>query len=361
MKSVDKYNMIKKYNYFNTSDENSIDISYYIYNRLMENNFEMSISPINIGIRITNRCKFNCKGCFVNKKEEDMNFENFKKIFNNLPQKPFYVYLTGGDPFLNEDIFDMIEYLHFNRIKVNIHTTGIVEEKTIYRIFEVHKKISSMQISIDSISRFDKIRINKNLNNPISKIQKFIKTFNKYIDLKVNFVLRNENKNDIFEVIDFCDKCDIKRMSISPLISREKCKFDIFNMDYYFDIIKYISNKNVRLSSEPFCHPMSLHYKYTNSSNCVERFYCPAGKTECEIDVNGNVYACPFLYNDEFKFGNIFYENFNNIWKKENKLTSLEWSKNKKCLNCDIYDKCGGGCCAYAYINGSDYDLRCNL
>lgn len=360
MKLIDKYKFIKEYNYYNTSKENDIDIAYYIYNRLIDCGFEMSVSPINLGIRITNKCNFNCKDCFVSKGLNELNFDKFLKIFEKLPQKPFYVYLTGGDPFLNGDIFKMIDFLYLNNIKLNIHTTGVVEKNILYKIVENYKKINSMQISIDSINNFDKIRLSK-YKDPLREIIKFIEILKNKIDLKVNFVLREENKYDIFDVINFCDKYGIKKLNISPIISKNNSSNDILNLDFYFKILKYISNKNVRLCSEPFCHAMSLNYIYTKDLKNVERFYCPAGKTECEIDINGNVYACPFLYNDDFKFGNIFIDDFESIWKINNRLTRLEWSQNEKCKKCIIYNKCGGGCCAYSYINNSEYDERCNL
>lgn len=355
------YKFIKDYEYYNTSKDNDVDIAYYIYNRLMENGNEVTSSPVNLGIRITNKCRFNCKDCFVNKGSEEMNYDNFLKIFQKLPQKPYYVYLTGGDPFLNKDIFKMIDYLFRKNIKINIHTTGVIDKKIYEQLLFNIKKINNLQISIDSISNFNKIRFNKFVFDPIKEIEKFVKIFKKHIDLKVNFVLRDENKDDIYEVVDFCEYHGINILSISPLIDKKNTFFDKLNMEYYYEIIKYISGKSVRLTSEPFCHPMSLNYKFLKNEDDVERFYCPAGKTECEIDVNGDVYLCPFLYFKALKSGNILHDDFSKIWNSNNVLGRLTWSKRKKCINCKIYEKCGGGCYAYAYVNDKNYDERCNI
>lgn len=355
----EKYREIKNYKYVDTTKGN-IDIAYYIYQRLLQCNLEQSISPINIGFRITNSCYFNCKDCFVKKGNNYMSLYKFKKLYKKFPQKPRYIYLTGGDPFLNKEIFEIINFIYLENIKLNIHSTGIVSDDCLEKIYNNSHKIDSIQISIDSIKNFSTIRVS-NLKNPLYEIEKFIKKLNDKINLNVNFVLRSSNKFEIFDVINFCETNNIKEFNISPVISNNNFEHVFDDLNYYHDIIKFLKTKNLKLKSEPFCHPMSINYKYNKDITKVERFYCPAGKTECEIDMNGDVYPCPFLYFNEFKYGNLLKDKFSDIWKPTNKLSQMKWSRAKKCISCNIYEKCGGGCYAYAYNNKNFFDERCNL
>lgn len=354
-----KFLEIKNYDYIVDTDTD-VDIAYYIYQKLLMCGKEQAIAPKNIGFRITNKCLFDCDDCFVKKRNNDLTYSKFIKIMEKFPQKPFYVYLTGADPFLNKDIFLMIDYLYRKNIKINIHSTGIVKNMVLNEIMHNSHKIDSIQISIDSISNFTKYRCT-NTKKPLDEIRRFISYLKDSIHLKVNFVLRKDNKEEIYEVIDFCEKNRIEELSISPIITHDKDKIVYDDISYYHRIIRYISGKNVVLDSEPFCHCMSFNFKHLKNLEKVERFYCPADKTECEVDMSGNVYPCPFLYNENYIYGNLLKNDFDEIWNNDNKLANLLWTKLDKCIQCVVLDKCGRGCYAYAYINGEKFDKRCNI
>lgn len=110
---------------------------------------------------------------------------------------------------------------------------------------------------------------------------------------------------------------------------------------------------------EPYCHPFSIKlikgYKFVEN----DRFYCPAGKTELEIDFNGNVYPCPFMNKEEYILGNVYEDNLKDIWNRESPCQVMKWTENSYCKECVAYNYCGGGCIASAIINKLDYDSRC--
>lgn len=77
-------------------------------------------------IAITHRCNLECNYCYVpNKDRADMPLEQFKDIVDKVPHCT--VCLTGGEPTLREDLFDILRILKRNpKIRyVSIATNGI--------------------------------------------------------------------------------------------------------------------------------------------------------------------------------------------------------------------------------------------
>ncbi|HEK9182731.1 TPA: SPASM domain-containing protein, partial [Streptococcus equi subsp. equi] len=90
--------------------------------------------------------------------------------------------------------------------------------------------------------------------------------------------------------------------------------------------------------------------------------YCPAQKTEFEIDMYGDVYPCPFLHDKIHLMGNLISDDFETIWYSGvEQLNRRAWSSNDSCKNCKLFNDCGGGCYAMAFVSQLEYDKRCIL
>ena len=117
-------------------------------NNIFLSNFLRLRSPYKITFACTYRCNLKCKTCFIWKKKKsgnELSLEEIEKIFRNT--KIQWLNLTGGEPFLREDIVDVVEII-VKRSKpyiVNITTNGFLTDKIIELIREI-KKINSNQI-----------------------------------------------------------------------------------------------------------------------------------------------------------------------------------------------------------------------
>lgn len=79
-----------------------------------------------IMVPITHRCNLECNFCFVpNREREDMPIEQFKDIVDKIPDCTLCV--TGGEPTLREDLFDILNILKRNpKIRhISMATNGI--------------------------------------------------------------------------------------------------------------------------------------------------------------------------------------------------------------------------------------------
>ncbi|HEO6754741.1 TPA: SPASM domain-containing protein [Streptococcus agalactiae] len=341
---------------------NDFDLPYYIYSRLKSDINEKAVSPLKIGLKITNACHFRCPYCFVIKEEDFLSFDNLKIIIAKLPQLPYEVYLTGGEATLHPEFSKIVDYLVELGILVKLHTTGVIIEKSRKYILSNLDKFSSIQISIDSIENFDKLRPNKIDINPLEQICSFVKDClsKHYQKLLVNIVISSLNIHELDEIINFCYKQGLRRIQLSSIFSihNRLLVSDEQYADYYNNLIMKFSNQGMKFLTSPFCHPWSLAIK--NGVEYNSPLYCPAQKTEFEIDMHGDVYPCPFLHDETHLMGNLLTNDFELVWSSGvDRLNRTTWSNDTKCKNCKLFKDCGGGCYAMAFVSKREYDKRC--
>lgn len=73
-------------------------------------------------------CFLNCNWCFNknNLKSTLLNYESAVKIIEDNKEYISSVCLSGGEPFLSKDFYDICEYVKDNGLKLKINTSGIV-------------------------------------------------------------------------------------------------------------------------------------------------------------------------------------------------------------------------------------------
>ena len=122
--------------------------------------------PINYTISLLYTCNSRCKTCNIYKKKaKNLNLEEYKKIFKSIGKSPYWITLSGGEPFLRNDIADIC-YALYTECKpkiINIPTNGILTNKITEQVHKIANMCPKTQIiinlSIDGIEdEHDEIR-----------------------------------------------------------------------------------------------------------------------------------------------------------------------------------------------------------
>lgn len=116
--------------------------------------------PWNIILFVTSNCNSKCRHCFFWKnidnpnKPQDLTLEEIEKISKNLG-KVYWLYLSGGEPFLRNDLSEIVAiFRRNNKAKIiSIPTNGILTDviiKETRRILEENPGINlNLQLSLD--------------------------------------------------------------------------------------------------------------------------------------------------------------------------------------------------------------------
>lgn len=124
------------------------------------------LSPMNLTLSVSFSCNSRCKTCNVyNRKSQELSLEEWRKIFQSLKKTPFWVTISGGEPFLYKDIEALVGYLYDNCRPsiINIPTNGLLYERIPIIVKQIARHCIKSQIvinlSIDEIEgRHDAIR-----------------------------------------------------------------------------------------------------------------------------------------------------------------------------------------------------------
>ena len=122
--------------------------------------------PMNLTLSVTYKCNSRCKTCNVYERNvEEFTFEEWQKVFKKIGKAPFWVTISGGEPFLRKDLPDIIKSLYdiCRPSIINIPTNGLLNIKIPETVKEITEHCKKSQIvinvSIDDIDeKNDEIR-----------------------------------------------------------------------------------------------------------------------------------------------------------------------------------------------------------
>ena len=116
----------------------------------MSNNIYKAPAPTDMCIITTYRCPMRCKMCDIWQNPTEKSKEIQPKELEVLPHVKF-VNITGGEPFIREDLDEIVEVLFSKAPRVVISTSGWFEE----RIIKLAEKFLNIgiRISIEGLSQ----------------------------------------------------------------------------------------------------------------------------------------------------------------------------------------------------------------
>ena len=326
-----------------------------------------------VSVEVTKGCNLTCQHCSVAAGSPRENELSVSEI-NTLLREVIYlmkgrkeVVITGGEPFLRSDIFDILELgqsLGFKRILLLTNGTLIGEEIG-EKLSELNQRIESqntqetlkqqlsIQVSIDGREpTHDSIRGKNAWKRAINGI-KILKEHDIFTSMAM--VLNDKNIVDVPAVIELAGTLDCS-LGFSSMVQTGRGGSGVLNsvnssrvipvvMEYMERdprYIKYLAN---------FPHsPYVIAFQ-----NLIKFRYCGTGWATVYINSGGDVFPCQIGATvPEFKVGNIRQTSFTEIWEHApllKKLRNLHVDTlNEQCAACEIRYFCGGGCRTEAYL-----------
>ncbi|MBQ1185789.1 MAG: radical SAM protein [Muribaculaceae bacterium] len=277
----------------------------------------MSKLPTDISIITTYRCPMRCQMCNIwqnpTKKEEEITAKDLK-ILPNFK----FVNITGGEPFVREDLGEIVELMFTKSPRIVISTSGWFED----RVIDIAKHFPNIGIRLSIEGMKAK---NDELRGREGGFEKGVRTLRRLREMGIKDVgfgitVSNHNSADMLELYELAKELDMEFATAAFHNSFYFHKYDnvITNKDEVTSNFMKLIEMQLR---EP--HPKSWFRAYFNMGlinyiNGGKRLLpCEAGTVNFFIDPWGEVYPCNGLEESKWKksMGNIRKaEKFEDIW-----------------------------------------------
>jgi|GEM_PF-311967 len=315
---------------------------------------ESSSGIYEIVVAITGKCNFKCSFCYSNSNEstvEEIPLEKLKEIFDEAKSLGVQIVaISGGEPFLHRDFFEILAYAKKCVRVVMVSTNGFFINE------EVAKKLKDLKIDNVQLSLEGEKDINDSLRGVkgayIKAIQALIYLKQNNIDVTLTPTIQKNNYNNIYHVWELAKKYKAD-MSIKRMVEVGRAgHLDNISSKQYKALYEFGNRENNSGQNDPskifiHCDPLRVLFKDPRSINFTRFSGCIAGKALLYIKYNGDVYPCSKL---PIRCGNIYKNNLEFIFKNSpaiKKVTARSALKGK-CGEC-VYNLVCGGCRASAY------------
>ena len=104
-------------------------------------------------LMLTKRCNLHCAFCDITNINEEMSLGDAQKVIDNISKlKATLLVITGGEPFLHPQLFDIVKYAKNKGLKVCITTNGTLIDDNFEQI--VDSKVDVLSVSLDGLGRY---------------------------------------------------------------------------------------------------------------------------------------------------------------------------------------------------------------
>lgn len=287
--------------------------------------------PEVIRIEPSSLCNLRCIHCPTgqgkNKSLGIMNIKVFDRIFENIRSIPprVVVLYHGGEPFLNEDIFKMIDKVKsLDNIFIKIDTNGmLLNEELMLKIIE--SKVDSLYISLDGLSPEENNNIRRGCD-----YNKVVGNVKRLMELKRKF------------------KSPFPKIKIANVQIPRACTLG----KEVPDMPKYIVNDFLEYKDEvEFQSVYSLKwfglgrkdFGVVKDNKCKKSNYCDMVVNTITFRWNGDVVPCCYDITSEYVIANILDSTLKEIWNNkkyvELRRSIITGNNIPLCKDCRVLDK----------------------
>jgi len=296
--------------------------------------------PPIVMIEPTNICNLQCPLCpsgagKLSRERGYMSLKMFKKIVDEIEKYSFMILLWNqGEPFLNPNLLDMIEYAHAKKLYIMTSSNANIlpSAKDI-----VNSGLDMILISLDGATQetYDKYRQSGSLENVVNNVRELVKAKKEMAEYSskrsagkekprlqiVNqFLVMKHNEHEIDRVKQITKELEFDATVLKTV--QIYTKEDITN--YLPKNPKY---RRYKVSTDNF------ELKYGIKNRCFRIWSQPV------INWNGDMSVCCFDKDIEYSIGNIKKAQFYELWKSKRMMLFRQIIlKNRKlfefCRNC---------------------------
>jgi radical SAM protein with 4Fe4S-binding SPASM domain len=342
-----------------------------------------------ISWNLTQRCNLHCAHCYMSASAQaetagELSTAECQRIMDEIAQvnPEVFLILTGGEPLIRKDIFDLASYASDKGFTVVLGTNGVLLRQAEARRMR-QSGIQGASISLDSVDpqRHDAFRRLSGAWEGAIRATKILTA--EGLDFSIHTSITSWNVDELPAMIDLARDLGARVLNFFFLVrtGRGQDLVDITPAQYEQLLTTIAQAQGVgmdRHSVPPYStedpwsvptgrsgdmiirakcapHLRRILYELDPHSPLLQNYAqgsCPAGKYYCRITPTGDVTPCPYM---PVAAGNLRRTPFADIWQHATPLHALRDPQlGGRCGACEFTQICGG-CRCRAYATYGDY------
>ena len=311
--------------------------------------------PLVISWNVTLRCNLKCSHCYINaegkKLPDELSTDAAKMLIHQITEvsRPLLI-LSGGEPLLRDDIYEIIKYGADRGLRMGMGSNGmLIDNDVAERLKEAG--MWTVAISLDSSipERHDEFR---GVIGCWEQAVNAIKALKKAgLEVQVNCTVTQQNYDEVEDIMALAEDLGVDNFHLFFLVPTGRgTDIEDITPRMYENMITstLVKTSNYKLNVKPSCAPQFMRVAKDQGVD-MSRWIrgCMAGLYYCRIYPSGEVTPCPYM---PVSLGNIRERSFKDIWFNSKVFKSLrDFDQLKgKCGLCEHREVCGG-CRARAY------------
>jgi Fe-coproporphyrin III synthase len=329
---------------------------------------------------VTYECGLKCKHCYVGetkKAENELNTLQAQTLISKIGDMGIpLLFMTGGEPLLRKDTFDLLSSCKDYGITTVLSSNGLLIDG------EKARKLKENDVHFLAVSVYgppakhdEIVGIEGSYNKLMKNVQECI---NQEINICFKTVVSSYTYDNIPYIVDkgielgvksfyFCDLLETGRAKSAHSWRVPQDKWQTL-ADYLFSKVIVDGEAEIDLGGCPSMASLAIEYfkEKKNVDHAIKRLEslsaCPIGRGPIGISAKGDILPCIFMQN--FSIGNILKDDLRTV-RFNPLMQSIAAKNNLKgiCGECK-YKKLCGGCRAKAFIQTGDIygeDATCML
>lgn len=334
---------------------------------------------------ITGKCNLRCKHCYMSAPQAKFGELSKQQCFDIIKQlveaNIYKISLTGGEPFVRKDFWEIVDELVANRISIyQIYTNGFLVNKKLLDKFISRSLKPEFSLSYDGKGCHDWLRgVNGAEKRTIEAISLLV---SKGFTVGVEMSLHKRNIHTLTESILYLASIGVSHIKATPTsnsgnwVGENEC-YTLAYDELYDGYLKFIREYkdadapiNIMLGGFFMCSKGSSQYSIPSlkgrgvpEQDMLDQPVCGSARSNMYIAADGRILPCIPLSGlpIEATMPNITVSNLTTALNDSTYLKAINttqhelFSENEECNSCKHKFDCGGGCRASALISSNEY------
>lgn len=288
--------------------------------------------PRTVEIFPSDKCNHNCIGCHSAMLHHNhppfLKLERAKEIINEIAKMGVesIEISGGGESLLHPNIIEFIQYIKKSGMKCGMFTNGIPITKKM--LPTLTNDLLFLRIALDAGTRetYKRVRGVDDFFKLIQNIKELVDYRKKHkgkVTIGLKYLIRQMSEHEIIEGTKLAKKLKVDYIQFKAL---RNSPFGIKNPKH----VQMLIDRAKELSTDKFQVLGNVH-KSKLEKRCILNILHPV------IDTSGDVYLCAFFQHrmNTHKIGNVYKQNFMEIWYSKRHRETFE---NTDIKQCNLFD-----------------------